>query len=289
MSRPLTLARIASAHEPRAALDRAAVRAGACARAQQLVAEIAVARLHVDEAKSRVAGARGRADEIVDERIELGILEHADAVREAPIEDRVRARRDRRWPIVDVRPGIAARVRQLQADVQIAVRVRSEALAMRGDELLAQGGNRADGARRDQQLMRIRAAVVADGDGFPAPHQLRAARPEVTPAPMREVARLAVARAVPPFHRQDAEPVADANAVHIDRASKRRCRRRRELVVERERDAASLQVRAKRAGGSQRGDTRVRRAAHALIAFIPSPARRPRPGNDARDATLPGW
>ena len=63
-----------------------------------------MARLDVDEPEAGVARQPRRGDEIVDQRIELRILEDADAVRKPPIEDRVGARGDRRGAIVDVGP-----------------------------------------------------------------------------------------------------------------------------------------------------------------------------------------
>ena len=65
---------------------------------------------------------------------------------------------------------------------------------------------------------------MLDGDRLAAPDQLRAADAEALPAAARQVARLAVERAVPALHRQDAEPVADADAVELERARERRRR-----------------------------------------------------------------
>ena len=74
--------------------------------------------------------------------------------------------------------------------------------AVGGDELLPQSGQRALGAFGDQQLVRARASVVADGDRFATPDQLGAALAEMPPAPARQLARLAIRRAVPALHRQ---------------------------------------------------------------------------------------
>ena len=71
----------------------------------------------------------------------------------------------------------------------------------------------------------------------------------------RQVARLAVGGAVPAFHRQDAEAVADAAAVDIDRARRAATSAgAAERLVEVERDTALRQVRAERGGGLERGD-----------------------------------
>src|SRR5436190_737366 len=111
---------------------------------------------------------------------------------------------------------------------------------MRGHEMLTQSGDRAHRARRHHQLIRIRTTVMAYGDRLAAPHELRAARSEMTPPPAREVARLAVSCAVPPFHRQNAETVANAHTVHVQRLRQRRRRRRGEIVIEFQRNTASL-------------------------------------------------
>ena len=85
-------------------------------------------------------------------------------------------------------------MRELQADEEIAVGVRAEALAVRGDERLAQRRRSpAASAASSTQLIGIGAAVVLHGDRLAAPDQLRAAeRRNALPAPARQVARLAV-------------------------------------------------------------------------------------------------
>src|SRR5690606_32152994 len=97
-----------------------------------------------------------------------------------------------------------------------AVGIRSEPVAVRAHQRLAQVGNRRQVGFADQQLVRARTPVVPDGRGFTAPDELRSAQAEALPATPRVFAGPAVARAVPAFHRQHAEPVADAHAVDID-------------------------------------------------------------------------
>ena len=198
------------------------------AGAEQLVPEIAVARLDVDEAEAGVARQPRRGDEVVDQAIELVVLEHAHAVRKAAIEHRIaRTRRaapgDRRRRAARSAPSASAAGRRTD---------RASAFAPNRSRCAATSSSRSAAiagwvARRHQQLMRIGAAVVADRDRFPAPHQLRAADAEIAPAPARQIARLAVARAVPPFHRQDAEAVADAHAVAPRSAARAATRRAR--------------------------------------------------------------
>ena len=86
--------------------------------AQQLVSEVAVTVLDVDEVEAGGARHDGGADEVADQGVELGVGEGADrrAGREAAIEDRVRVGRDRLPASARVRPRVAARVGELQAD-----------------------------------------------------------------------------------------------------------------------------------------------------------------------------
>ena len=128
-------------------------------------------------------------------------------------------------------------MRELEADEQIAVGVRSEALAMRGDELFPQPGDGALRVRRHQQLMRVGAAVVPHRHRLAAPDQLGAADPEMTPAARGQLARTAVDGAVPAFHRQDAEAIADADAADVDGLSQRRLSGAWRVVVELQREA----------------------------------------------------
>ena len=96
--------------------------------------------------------------------------------------------------------------------------------------------------------MRVGAAVMTDGHGLAAPNQLGAAPAEVLPAPDRQVARLAVGRAVPALHRQHAEPVADTHAIDLERLRERRCGRRRQLAIEAEPDAGAARCRSNASG-----------------------------------------
>ena len=92
------------------------------------------------------------------------------------------------------------------------------------------------------QLMRVGAAIVAHGDSLAAPDQLRAAPAEVLPAAGREIGRLAVGRAVPPFHRQHAEAVADPHVTNLEWVGKRRRTGRGQLPIEVEPDAGCRQM-----------------------------------------------
>src|SRR5262249_5421756 len=129
---------------------------------------------------------------------------------------------------------------------QVAVGVGAERLAVRGDERVAQRRQRGDVRLRDQQLARVGAAVELHGDRFAAPDQLGAALAEMLPAPPRQIARVSVGGTVPAFHRQDAEPVAGAEAVELERPRQRRYAWWIERIVELNRRATLLQVLAKR-------------------------------------------
>jgi hypothetical protein len=210
------------------------------------VSEIAVAVLDVDEREAGVPRLFGRGHEPVDEAIEIVVAHHRQAGGEAAIQQRMRVRDARLGTPFHRRLCVASRVRELQADVEIAVRVRAEGLAVRGHERFAQ--RREIRLRRvgDDELVRIRAAVELDGDRLAAPDQFRAAQPEPLPAPPRQVARPPVARAVPALHREDAEPVARARAVQLERPRERRRRGWIERLVECDPRAALPQVLPKR-------------------------------------------
>src|SRR6476646_10658424 len=109
---------------------------------------------------------------------------------------------------------------QLKADEQIAVGVRPETLAMRRNQLVTQRRDPLLRGVREQQLVGVRTAVVANGHRFSAPDELRAARPEVPPSSARQFGWIAVARAVPALHRQNRKPISQANAIAFDRLRK---------------------------------------------------------------------
>jgi hypothetical protein len=62
---------------------------------------------------------------------------------------------------------------------------------------------------------------VTNRNRLAAPHELRAADTEVPPAPARQLARLPIGRAVPSFHRKNAESIADADAIDLNRLPER--------------------------------------------------------------------
>src|SRR5215831_18217151 len=104
-------------------------------------------------------------------------------------------------PIKYARPtaAVPARMRQLKTDEQTVV--ASAFTSMFGHERLSQVFNVAHGVAVNQKLIGIRAPVLANRDGFPAPDEFCAARSEVTPTADRQLAWPSVRRAVPAFHR----------------------------------------------------------------------------------------
>ncbi len=222
------------------------------------MSEIAVTGLDVDELIAGVVRqARGR-DEVLDQPVQIVVRQHRDAGRHAAIQDRIRDGGERFGPIEDIRSRPAARMRQLQADEQIAVGVGAEPFTMRADQRFAQIGDRFVILRCQQQLIGIGAAVVPYRDGFPAPHQFRAAQAEVAPPPDRQLGGLPIRRPVPPLHRQHAETVAHPNAVHLERLRQRGLLRRHQLIVEVERNTVPREVIAKCGSRLQGSDARER-------------------------------
>ena len=189
--------------------------------AEQLVSQIAVTRLRVDELKAAGLSQPGRGNVVVDDALNLIVRQHAHATGESPVENWMMAGGERCRFVPHIGPREAPRVRNLQAQIQIAIGVRIRSVAVSRNQLVTKAGDGRLRRGRQHQLIRIGAAVVANGNGFATPHQLRAADAEVPPSPAGQLARLAARRAVPAFHRQDAEAVADANTVNLNRLRQR--------------------------------------------------------------------
>src|SRR5687768_12640206 len=110
--------------------------------------------------------------------------------------------------------------------------------------------------------MWIGAPVVPHGHGLSAPDQFRAAAPEVPPAADGEIARLAIARAIPSFHRQDTKTIADPDVADLKGTRQWRGAGRSQIAIETKRDALGSQVPGKRVGRAHRRHARVPRVAH---------------------------
>ena len=251
------------AHEARAVFEAAAEPSRALARAEQLVAEIAVAVLDVDESEPGFSGQRCGRDEVVDHAADLIVGQHADRTRKPAIEDGVRHGGQRLGTLVPVGLRKTARVGQLKPDVEIGVRTGAEPLDVGRDQLLAQPRDGRKGSGGQHQLVRVGASIVANGDRLAAPDQLRAALAEVLPAADREIGRLAAGRAVPPFHRQHAEAVADAHVTDLEWVGKRRRTGRGQLAIEVEPDAGCRQMLREAVGRAEGRDAGIPVLTHA--------------------------
>ena len=158
--------------------SRAIRRSGrARARAQQLVTEIAVAVLDVHEGVAGVAGHAAPRRRSVDQPIEIVVGQQPHAGGEAAIELRMRVGDLRLRRRVLRRARVAARVRELQADV----RDRASALAPKRsrcarDERLAQAG--------DRRLRRRRRASAGCGLARPSCWTATASPPQINFAPL---------------------------------------------------------------------------------------------------------
>ena len=218
--------------------------------------------LDVDELESDRVGATRGLDELFDQAIDCLVGHQRDAAGEPLVEDRIGVRGERLGAIPDVRSREAARVRELETEIEVAVRVRAEALAVRGDELVAERGERRLVALRHEELVGIGAAVVPHGDGFP---------PQTSLAPLapKRCQRRRVDRSArrwsfrPTFHRQDAETVADPHGAIDERLGKRRLRRRHERIVETEVDSGRFEVTPEEGRGLERRDADMPRLALA--------------------------
>ena len=242
------------AQEAGAVLEAAAVAARPVVGREQLVAQVAVAVLHVHELEAGPLREDGGPHVVVGQAVEVLVGQDPHAAGEAPVQDRVGEGDERLRPVPGVRARVAARVRDLQAHHEVVRGALSEARLVSGDEVVAQARQGLPGRGADHELAGVRPAVVAHGGRLAAPDQLRAREAEVPPAAAGQLGRVAVGRAVPALHRQDAEAVARAQAVGLERAGEGGVGGRRERVVEGERDAARLEVPAEGLGGPEGRD-----------------------------------
>ena len=74
-------------------------------------------------------------------RVDFCVGQHAHATGESLVENRMMTGRERRRFVPDIGPREAPRVRNLQAEIEIAVGVGAKALAMRRDQFVAQPGD----------------------------------------------------------------------------------------------------------------------------------------------------
>ena len=136
------------------------------------------------------------------------------------VQNRMAVEDSRRGPVVRVRTAVASRMRELQPDQEAVVGAGEMAMLL--DQNLSQMSQAAFGMRGDHELIGIGAPVVTHGHRLPAPDQFRAALSEPPPSANRILARIAVSRAVPSFHRMDGDAVADTYSVAHQRLRQRR-------------------------------------------------------------------
>src|SRR5580700_11139049 len=96
--------------------------------------------------------------------------------------------------------------------------------------------------RSCQELIRIGAPLVTDGNRFAAPNQFRPAAPESLPSANRMFAGIAVACSVPTFHGLDSQAIANLDAFADDRLRQRRLWPAKQLVVAWDRQAQRIEM-----------------------------------------------
>ena len=243
--------------------------------------------LHVDEVEARPLRQHGCAHEVVHETVELRVAQDLHTAREAAVEERMVPRSQRLRAIPGGRPRVAARVGELQADHEALV--RAAARAMGRHQLLAQARDLFPGRVADHELRGVAAPVGTHGRRLAAPDELRPALTEMDPAPPRQLARRAFGRAVPAFHRQDAETVAGPQAVGLERTRERRRARRRQG---RRRRAASRRTppggggRRRPCAGQRRARNRGPLAGHTICQ---AQGATPAPASGSRCWTMNDW
>ena len=147
-------------------------------------------------------------------------------------------RRAARPDVLHGRPGEPARVRQLQTDVEIVGGARAEMRHVLADERCAKRPPASSSSRRPRsELIGIGTAVRADRHRFTTPDQLRAAAARSVASAGSSDRSACRPRAVPAFHRQDAEAIADSDAIHLDRAPRAARAPASAVVIEVERNA----------------------------------------------------
>ena len=204
------------AQDARAVLEAAAELAGPRVRAEELVQQIAVAMLQVHEVRAHVPRELRRADEVLDEPLNLVVGEDLRVARdlELRVENRMPERDTRLVGRLPVRFAETSRVCELESDdevvrraVTLRVRVLQEADQLSDARLVLLD---------EDELVRVRAAVGPHGHRLRAANQLRAALAEALPAPTHFVAQATGRRAVPALHRVERDAVADGLAVDGD-------------------------------------------------------------------------
>ena len=182
MRRPGASARMPStigAQEAGAVLEAAAVAARPVVAAEELVAEVAVAVLHVHELEPGPLREHGGPHVVVGQAVEVLVGQDPHAAGEAPVEDRVGEGDERLRPVPGARARVAAGVGDLQAHHEVVRGALAEARLVGRDEVVAQARQRLPGRGVDHELAGVGAAVVAHGGRLAAPDELGAGEAEV--------------------------------------------------------------------------------------------------------------
>ncbi len=183
------------AQETGAILETAAVFAGAIDRAEEFVAEVAVAMFDIHEMETGFLRQHRRVDVICRSVCSISLVGH-DRDNQS---GRPNLRLSSGWAIQDVRFQSVLSVRaaetpgmgQLQADQQI-IRVPTGGMRVR-QALSRRLRKLRQVALVDDELAGIGASIRADGHCFAAPDEFRAALPEALPAAGDQVGGFAVA------------------------------------------------------------------------------------------------
>src|SRR5437667_2753813 len=213
--------------------------------------------LDIDKGKPNVVSPLAAGDKIIHQPGNFGVG-HAGVIRR-----NAKSRVEHRMVIEDggLEPGLLVgprkppRVGQLKADEEVVGRAKAELVLL--DQRRSQGCDRGFRAVNEQELVGIRAPVVAHRNRLASPDQLGAALPEALPAAHGEVAGFALPGPVPAFHRENAEPVSDGPAFEPARAGQRRFGARFQSLVKLELNAQRGKVRAERLRRFERRDSDV--------------------------------
>ncbi len=121
-------------------------------------------------------------------------------------------------------------MRELQANIQVVG--PAEVALVSFHEQGAQGLDLAKIGIVDQELVGIGAAVLAHRDRLAAPDHLGTTEAEVFPTATRQIRWLTVLTAIPTFHGQDREPIANRSPPPLVRSRQRSIRAVLDLGVE---------------------------------------------------------
>src|SRR3984893_9015920 len=117
--------------------------------------------------------------------------------------------------VVDVGTAEAAGVSQLQSDKRPVIAAGCHAIGF--EQCGAQVCQTRMGVRCNHELMRISSAFMRNGNGFAAPNQARAARPESAPAADRVFTRVAILERVPTLHWLHGDAVGEVESAAGER------------------------------------------------------------------------